>query len=65
MKIAEIKELSTKEIQEKIVAEKARLNQMEINHSITPLDNPKQITFLRKDIARLMTELRFRELNQQ
>ena len=65
MKIAEIKELSTKELVERIAAEKAALNQMEINHSISPLDNPAQIKQNRRTIARMNTELRRRELNQQ
>lgn len=64
MKIAEIKELSTKELVERIAAETAALNQMEINHSISPLDNPAQIKQNRRTIARMNTELRRRELNQ-
>ena len=65
MKIAEIKELSTKELVERLAAEKAALNQLEINHSISPLDNPAQIKQKRRTIARISTELRTRELNQQ
>ena len=64
MKIAEIKELSTKELVERLAAEKAALNQLEINHSISPLDNPAQIKQKRRTIARISTELRTRELNQ-
>ena len=64
MKIAEIKELSTEELVERIAAEKAALNQMEINHSISPLDNPALIKKNRRTIARMKTELRRRELNQ-
>ena len=63
MKKEEIKELSTKELQERLeVAEKEYL-QMKINHSISPLDNPAKITADRKMIARMKTELRARELN--
>jgi large subunit ribosomal protein L29 len=64
MKIAEIKELSTEELVERIATEKAALNQMEINHSISPLDNPALIKKNRRTIARMNTELRRRELNQ-
>lgn len=53
MKTAEIKELSTKELLERIEAEAVALNRMEINHSITPLDNPAQIKALRRTIARM------------
>ncbi len=56
-----IKELSTVELQERLSAERLRLNMMKINHSVNPLDNPNQIKSLKKDIARILTELRRRE----
>ena len=65
MKIAEIRELSTKELVERIEAEAVALNRMEINHSIPPLDNPAQIKLTRRMIARMKGELRQRELNKQ
>lgn len=63
MKIKEVRELSTKEIGERIEAEIASLNQKKINHSISPLDNPAQIKEQRKTIARLKTELHQRVQN--
>jgi large subunit ribosomal protein L29 len=65
MKIAEIKELSTKELQERIEAETVNLEQKKINHSISPLDSPAVITKARKDLARMKTEMRQRELKNQ
>jgi len=65
MKIAEVKELTSKEIAERVQTDSTRLNQMELQHSISPLDNPTQIKELRRDIARMKTVLRERELNQQ
>jgi len=64
MKTAEIKELTTAEIQERLDTEKAGLVRMKLNHSISPLDNPLQIREARKTIARLATELRQRELTK-
>ncbi len=64
MKTSEIKELTTAEIQERLVAEKEQLTRMKLNHSISPLDNPLQIREARKTIARLATELRQRELTK-
>ena len=52
MKTSEIRELTNTEIAERIEAENARLDQMKMQHSISPLDNPNQITNLRRDIAR-------------
>ncbi|MDR1603094.1 MAG: 50S ribosomal protein L29 [Tannerella sp.] len=57
MKIKEVRELSTKELEERIEAEEASLTLKKINHSISPLDNPMQIRQQRKTIARLKTEL--------
>lgn len=65
MKIAEIKELGTKELIERVEAEAIALNQKEINHSISPLENPAQIKQSRRMIARMKTVLRQRELNNQ
>ena len=65
MKIAEVKEMSTTDLVERIEAEVANYNQMELNHSISPLDNPAQIKQLRRTIARMKTVLRERELNNK
>ena len=64
MKTSEIKDLTTDEIREKIETEKAALTKMKMNHAVSPLENPMLIRTTRKNIARLMTELRKRELNK-
>ena len=58
MKIAEIKEVTTNDLVERVEAEVATYNQMVLNHTISPLDNPAQIKQLRRTIARMKTELR-------
>ena len=65
MKIAEIKEMTTNDLVERLEAEVANYNQMVLNHSISPLDNPMQIRQLRRTIARMKTELRRRELTNK
>ena len=65
MKIAEIRELSTKELVERIDAEVAAYDQKVINHSISPSENPAQIKQQRRMIARMKTVLRQRELNNK
>jgi len=62
MNISEIKELSTPEIVERIEEEKSLLLKQRLNHAVSPLDNPHKITETKKNIARLKTELRSREL---
>ena len=64
MKIAEIRELSTAELKERVEAEVTRYAQMKLNHAISPLENPEQLKKLRRDIARMKGELRSRELNK-
>ena len=64
MKIAEIREIATNELAERIETEVANYNQMVLNHSISPLDNPAQIKKLRRTIARMKAELHQRELNK-
>ena len=64
MKIAEIREIATNELAERIEAEVANYNQMVLNHSISPLENPAQIKNLRRTIARMKAELHQRELNK-
>ena len=64
MKIAEIREIATNELAERIEAEVANYNQRVLNHSISPLDNPAQIKKLRRTIARMKAELHQRELNK-
>ncbi len=64
MKTSEIKELETKELAERIEAEVAKYEQMKFNHTVSPLENPSLIKATRRDIARMKTELRQRELNK-
>ncbi len=61
--MSEIKELSSQELLERLDNEKAMLVKMRLNHAISPLDNPMKIGYTRKNIARLETELRKRELD--
>ena len=64
MKMKELKELDVKALAEKLETAKAQLNQLKLNHSIAPLENPSQIKAARRDIARIETELRQRELQK-
>ncbi len=63
MKTSEIKELSSAEIIERIQTDQDSLLRMKMNHAISPLDNPQVIVIARRNIARLKTILRQREIN--
>ena len=65
MKSSELKELTVKELEEKIDNEVNFLVRQKMNHAVSPLDNPLKIKDTRRNIARMKTELRMRMLNQQ
>lgn len=64
MKTSEIRELAVKEILERIHLENETLIRLNMNHAVSPLDNPMKIKVARRNIARLKTILRQREINQ-
>ena len=61
MKAAEIREMSIADIRERIEIEKANLDSMKVNHTISPLEDTSKIAKARKDIARMMTILAEKE----
>ena len=58
MKSAEIKDLSTKDLAERIETEKAQLAKLKVQHAVSPVENPSIIKKNRRDIARMLTSLR-------
>jgi len=62
MKASEIKELTTQELQDKLVDEKNGLAKLRLTHTVSQLENPLKLRDARKDIARIETELRRRNL---
>jgi large subunit ribosomal protein L29 len=57
MATKEIKGLSDQELLEKIKEEKAGLNKMLLNHTISPVENPSIIRVNRRNIAKMLTEV--------
>jgi large subunit ribosomal protein L29 len=64
MKTSEIKELTAKEIVERIETERAQLHQLELNHVVSPLENPMKIRHTRRNLARLLTLLSQKQVNE-
>ena len=62
MKASEIRELSDKELGEKLRDLKAELFNLRFQHAINQLDNPKRLSDVKKDIARVKTKIRANEL---
>ena len=62
MKKADLSQTTTADLREKAKEEKASLDKMKFTHAISPVESPARITHSRKNVARMMTELRKREL---
>lgn len=54
-------ELSKEDLQARIQEDELRLKKLTFAHVITPLENPMSIRTIRRDIARMKTELKKRE----
>lgn len=65
MKSSEIKELTIQELQERLESEETLMIRMKMNHAVSPLDNPNKIVETRRDIARLKTEVRARQIQEK
>ena len=61
MKASEVREMSIADLRERIELEKANLDTMKINHTISPLEDTSKIAKARRDIARMMTILAEKE----
>jgi large subunit ribosomal protein L29 len=57
MKNSEILELSTEELVARVSEEKANLTKLKFAHAVSAIENPLRIQKVRKDVARLNTEI--------
>ena len=64
MKVAEIRELSTEEIEKKLVETKEELFNLRFQQATGNLEKPSRIRELRHTVARLKTVLKEREVNE-
>jgi len=53
-----LKEMSDADLRARIQEDELRLKKLEFAHAVSPLENPMSIRSIRKDVARLKTELR-------
>lgn len=65
MKATELRELTVKEILEQLENEKSFLAKQRLNHAVSPLDNPLKLKEARRNVARLMTVLREKQLKEE
>ena len=64
MKVKEIRELSTEEINKKLVETKEELFNLRFQQATGTLEKPSRIRDLRHTVARLKTVLREREISE-
>ena len=57
-----LKEMNEVDLKARIQEDELRLKKLEFAHAISPLENPMSIRSLRKDLARLKTELKKKAL---
>lgn len=57
--------MTINEIEERIDAQQQELTRMVLNHNISPLENPMKIRQTRRNIARMLTILRQKQLNEK
>ncbi len=59
--VRSLKDLTEVDLKARIQEDELRLKKLEFAHVISPLENPMSIRSLRKDVARLKTELNKRK----
>ena len=59
----ELKDLTVVELQDKLQDVRTKLRKLRFDHAVSPVESPMQLRLKRKEVARVLTELRARELN--
>ena len=62
MKQSEIIKLSLEDLKENLATLKKNYTDLKMTHAISPLESPMELRELRRNVARLATELTKREL---
>ena len=56
-----LKEMSETDLKSRIEEDQLRIKKLKFAHAVSPLENPMSIRDVRKDLARLKTELRSKQ----
>ena len=65
MKAAEVRDITTLELDNKLADLKKELFALRFQHAVNQLDNPTRLKAVKKDIARIKTILRERSGSEQ
>ena len=64
MKAQVLTDMPLNELHDLLITERERLVKMRMSHAVSPMENPMQIKFARKTVARIMTELSRRDTSK-
>ncbi|MDQ6890181.1 MAG: 50S ribosomal protein L29 [Bacteroidota bacterium] len=57
-----LKEMNENDLRSRIEEDELRIKKLKFAHAVSPIENPMNIRGVRKDLARLKTELRKKQL---
>jgi large subunit ribosomal protein L29 len=57
MKAQVLTDMPINELNDLLFTERERLVKMKMSHAVSPMENPMQIKYARKTVARILTEL--------
>ena len=60
-----LKDMSESDLKSRIEEDELRIKKLKFAHAVSPLENPVSIRSVRKDLARLKTELRAKQLGSK
>mgnify|MGYP001792950224 CR=1 FL=1 len=60
-----LKEMSEADLKSRIEEDELRIKKLKFAHAVSPLENPMSIRGVRKDLARLKTELKTKQLGSK
>lgn len=64
LQTVEVKGLNLEELKARLADYQARYTKAKFGHTVTPLQNPNELKYMRRDIARIKTAMRKLELNK-
>tara|TARA_Y100001934_G_C11993033_1_gene604051 strand:+ start:293 stop:502 length:210 start_codon:yes stop_codon:yes gene_type:complete len=65
MKSNVLTEMPENELNDLLFETRDRLAKMKMSHAVSPLENPHQMRYAKRDIARILTEKRRREIESE
>lgn len=58
----DLKDLTALELQDKLQSEREALGKLRFNHAVSPVESPARLKNTRRNVARILTEVRRREI---